>query len=616
MPHRLSEVSQPLDKIESVFSPIGDFMFPEEMGSIEPIDQFVNSKLIYNVRGSLGTPWVKVFDSCVNGTCSCSHEINGRKTQLLPCRFAPFLTGDSNLLKDDSEFAQFIWEGVVNGFKIVDEGCTTQYECKNYKSILEEQFYDEMCVLVEKETTGGQVTIVDHRPRCVHSLGGIEKSNGSLRPITDCSMPEKVAINNYMFETYKPFHYNSVYTAVDMLKEGEFMSLIDLKSAYRSVNVFGPHCTFQGFSWNSGDGKKWYENNRLSFGLRCAPYIFSKLSDFIVLISKFYGVPRVVNYLDDFLVIASTEEECLRGRNTVIEIMEFLGFDVAYNKVTIPSQVTTFLGITINSINMSLTLPEEKILKLHVSLDECLNLTYVTKKVLQKIGGLMSFCSQVVRGGRTFSRRLFDLCARAKDKGHIFLCEETLKDLQWWRNFCAVFNCKSLIQRGFSEFPIVSDSSLKGFGAWAGTDFLYGIWEKDFFPKSICSHRIMPPLYDKLYVHKDNINVYELWPVVQGIKRWGFSYSNGKIHIITDNMQVLAMINTGRSKNHLCMEWLRELFWYCFIYNVELYATYIKSEDNILADQLSRLPYKGYMDKCNISLLENNMCCVSLQEGC
>ena len=74
-------------------------------------------------------------------------------------------------------------------------------------------------------------------------------------------------------------------------------------------------------------------------------------------------------------------------------------------------------------------------------------------------------------------------------------------------------------------------------------------------------------------------------------------------------MQVLAMINTGRSKNKLCMSWLRELFWVCFIHNIDLFATYIKSEDNVLADHLSRLPYKGYVAKCIQSLQDYNMCC-------
>ena len=188
----------------------------------------------------------------------------------------------------------------------------------------------------------------------------------------------------------------------------------------------------------------------------------------------------------------------------------------------------------------------------------------------------MSFCSQVVRGGRTFSRRLYDLCARARPGRAIFLSEETREDLLWWRQFCGVFNSKALINRDLLDVPMVSDASKRGFGAWMGGDFFYGTWEGFRVAGKISSrHEEASPEMDNIRVHRGNINVYELWPVLVGLRRWGASYSNRKLHVITDNMQVLHMINSGRSKNKLCMSWLREIFWLCFILNVELFATYI-----------------------------------------
>ena len=227
----------------------------------------------------------------------------------------------------------------------------------------------------------------------------------------------------------------------------------------------------------------------------------------------------------------------------------------------------------------------------------------------------MSFCSQIVRGGRTFSRRLFDLCANARPGRAIRLSEETRQDLLWWIQFCAVFNCKALIRNSIHNKPMVSDASKRGFGAWMGSDYFYGCWEGYTVKGVSTDHEELSPSMDNIKVHEGNINVYELWPVVIGLRRWAKDYSNSKVHIITDNMQVLAMINTGRSKNKLCMGWLREIFWVCFIHNIDLFATYIKSEDNILADHLSRLPYKGYVSKCIKSLDDANMCC-SISSRC
>ena len=115
-----------------------------------------------------------------------------------------------------------------------------------------------------------------------------------------------------------------------------------------------------------------------------------------------------------------------------------------------------------------------------------------------------------------------------------------------------------------------------------------------------------PPICDDI---KDNINEYELWIILRGVQRWGAAFRNHRVEIVTDNMQALACVNTGRSKNKNCMSWLRELFWCCVIYNIQLWATYINTKDNILADQLSRLAYNGVPEKCTETLKAKGMCC-------
>ncbi len=61
------------------------------------------------------------------------------------------------------------------------------------------------------------ISEVKVKPRCIHALGAVEKSNGKLRPITDCSMPGKKAINNYMDTTFRSFSYKSINSVVTKL---------------------------------------------------------------------------------------------------------------------------------------------------------------------------------------------------------------------------------------------------------------------------------------------------------------------------------------------------------------------------------------------------------------
>ena len=168
----------------------------------------------------------------------------------------------------------------------MDQDCPAAYHCSNYDSILSPDFYQEMSDLLVKELDEHIVSKVNLPPRCIHSLGAVVKSNGKLKPITDCSRPDDYSINNYMQSTFKSFSYNSVEDAVAVLDSNDFMAVVDISSAYRSVNINPDHLQFQGLTWDFGDGPEFLVDRRLFFGLRCAPNIFDALSSFVVKIAN------------------------------------------------------------------------------------------------------------------------------------------------------------------------------------------------------------------------------------------------------------------------------------------------------------------------------------------
>ena len=260
--------------------------------------------LLFETPPSPGVDIIPIFDVCKAGSCSCSHLIGGVPAQLKPCRAACYLFGPSSLDSMHQEDKDFLWRGLVCGFDIVDANCPSAYYCDNYDSILDDKFYTEMSDLLLTELSQNKVSKVNYTPQCVHSLGAVLKSNGKLRPITDCSRPDGLSINNFMESTFKAFSYKSVEDAVDILNAGDFMAVVDISAAYRSVNVNPEHVKYQGFTWDFGQGSERFVDRRLCFGLRCAPNIFDSLSSLVVHIAHSRGATRVVNYLDDFLIIA------------------------------------------------------------------------------------------------------------------------------------------------------------------------------------------------------------------------------------------------------------------------------------------------------------------------
>ena len=75
------------------------------------------------------------------------------------------------------------------------------------------------------------------------------------------------------------------------------------------------------------------------------------------------------------------------------------------------SQVVKYLGLHIDSVNMELSLPPDKLDRLNMlvgsfGLDTKIR---ATKHDLDSLCGVVSHASKVVCGGRTFSRHMFNL---------------------------------------------------------------------------------------------------------------------------------------------------------------------------------------------------------------
>ena len=537
-----------------------------------------------------GAVCVDVYGDCVLNTCACKHYIGPVLSQLRPCRIAAeyYRYPDQMYETDD-----FVLKGVYHGFKIVDDVTIKSYDRSNYDSILNGQFYEEMCENLRSELLSGRVTRADRDPVCIHSMGAIPKKDGSLRQITDCKRPLNYSINNFMDTTCASFSYKSVDHITNMLQPNDYLAVIDLAAAYRSVNIYPKDTVYHAFRWDLGQGPEIYFDRSLSFGLRSAPYIFTQIGDYVSRCMARRGIHRVSNYIDDFVVLGDTYGDCAYNQSILISVVRSIGFDIKWAKVTSPSQETVCLGLLIDSVNMTVSLPQAKLDSLYELIQQFDNKKSATKEELQSLAGILAHCSTVVRGGRTFSRRVINLVNTLKEQhDSTKLTAQFRADMVWWKSFAALFNGKARILRpSCPSAYIFTDSSSKGFGAYLEGDWVYGVWKlSDIIDLPMYpDHFLPPPGFDDL---STNINIQELWPVLMAVIRWGPVLRDTTLCIRSDNTQVCQMLKTGRSKNVTGMSLLRELFWLCFIYNVYINCVYIRSADNVMADYISRLAYK------------------------
>lgn len=339
--------------------------------------------------------------------------------------------------------------GVHNGFYIVDTDTEiTGYECKNYKSATTGPAFEFLDSLILSEISNGKLVVTKDKPLCVHSLGAVpKKESNKWRPITDCRQPLGESINNFMSSTYREFCYTTVDQVVDMILPGMFLASIDIASAYRSILIHPTQWKYQGLSWNV-EGQQVYL-------LRCAPYLFTQVSNFILRCFMRRGFSKCVVYLDDFLVAGESFEECELAQVTLIELLRSLGFYIAWAKCTPISQRVVYLGVEFDMVHMSVSIPPDKLRKLHSELDYFNGKTRATKKQIQKLCGILSHCSKVVKGGRTFSRRIIDLLkGLPQHNARIRLSREFQEDIHWWRGFADTFNgCNLMVKFNYGQGP-------------------------------------------------------------------------------------------------------------------------------------------------------------------
>ena len=102
----------------------------------------------------------------MNGSCVCVYELEGVWCQLKPCRFSVELFARGAVDID----VQFILQGVVFGFKIVDDNCNVAYDCGRLHKgdtwsnrVIEDKLNSELA-------SGILIRLVIHRPVCMGSL--------------------------------------------------------------------------------------------------------------------------------------------------------------------------------------------------------------------------------------------------------------------------------------------------------------------------------------------------------------------------------------------------------------------------------------------------------------
>lgn len=318
----------------------------------------------------------------------------------------------------------------------------------------QELAYREIKVMLRKE----QIVPTQNTPgEFISNLFLVEKKDGGQRPVINLKN-----LNNHV--PYKHFKMEGLQLISHMLRKGDFMCKLDLKDAYFCLPLHKESYPFVKFQW---DGKL-YQFTCLCFGLGPAPRTFTKLLKVPI------GVLRRLNmliiiYIDDMLIIGRTQKEAEISRDTVIYLLQHLGFLFNMKKsVFTPCQEIKFLGLTINSLTMSLSL--DKIRNVQKHCQEMYKKSTTSILELTKLLSLLSSTIQAIVSAWLQSHNLQQLQIQNLRLNRSYQIEISLtplakEELLWWIENLTHSNGKSLVHHQVSQILIQTDASMKGWGA-------------------------------------------------------------------------------------------------------------------------------------------------------
>ena len=261
--------------------------------------------------------------------------------------------------------------------------------------------------------------------------------------------------------SYLPFSEGRL-AEIARLGKGALLAKVDRKSAFRIVPE---DRLLLGMKWR----EQLFIDITLPFGLRSAPKIFNCacLADSIEWMLTKRGVPFIIHYLDDFLIIGPpSSDECSHGLSLCRDLCSHLGVPLAPSKIVGPTTRLVFLGIELDTIAMEARLPAEQLSRLRSSIHTWQGRKSCTKRELLSLIGDLQHASSVVSPGRTFLRRMIQTSTIGKKPyHHIRLGRDFRSDLTWWGLFLEAWNGVSLlraVKRDSPDIVITSDAS----GSW------------------------------------------------------------------------------------------------------------------------------------------------------
>ena len=476
----------------------------------------------------------------------------------------------------DKYLVEFILNGFHNGFNIGFRGVMNEQPLKNNKSARD--IPDKVSEAIAKEVQRGHTAgpfLHPPFPHChVSPIGAAPKPDGSCRLVLDLSQPTGDSVNDNIDKAEFPCNYTHFDAATDLvfrMGKGSYLTKIDIKHAYRLLPVRKEDWPLLVYYWEG----KYYVDVKLPFGGRSSASLFNSFADLVcwVLNEKFSLL--IIHYSDDFLMFTRNNLiEALGHLRTLKKAFNYLNIPVADDKLVGPDTCLPYLGLMINTVEFTVSIPQEKVDELMEQMPWWCGRRTCTLRELQSLNGKLNFYSKAITPGRMFTRRLIDLTRTVNKPSHyVTLSKEAREDIHWWCELLMTENRASFIpdpKRLYStDLMLFTDAArYKGMGAIYGSHWIQAAWPAELFD--------------------ENIDFLELFAILAAARTWGHEWKGRRVVFVTDNKPITQIWQSGTTPSTNIMNLVRKLYLHAAKSHFSVSFKFIFTYHNAVADALSR----------------------------
>ena len=301
--------------------------------------------------------------------------------------------------------------------------------------------------------TGWFATPPFHNLR-VSPLGLVPKSDGTFRLVHDFSFPAGDSIN--MFVEKQQSRYITFGTVLrDVTRSGRnsVMLKFDVHAAFQQVpiraqdrHLCGVHLEGKGFAYAV----------RCPFGLSSSSHIWERFGEMLSILIESHACGRgqpLRRYVDDFFKVFASLPEALRfvldEKDGLFALARIYGIPLKISKYEGPAQTMTFLGFSIDTVTLTVALPDDKRAKYMAKIQTLVGQSTWTLRDLQSCIGVMMFISRIFKPGRALAGRLIGLQRGLRDRRPTAILTPppaAVRDLCIFRNLLRAWPGTSAIQ--------------------------------------------------------------------------------------------------------------------------------------------------------------------------